>query len=104
MFSTIRVPEGHKVYDLRRDGEALPQEALNEGISCEPANWRDLFLRDVYTDDAGNGFCLEYRPACKRLHACIYLVHPVQTEEDAENEPFTHTLEEKAAMEEPYEY
>ena len=101
MPSLIRIPEGWNVLDLRRDGEALLQEALRNGINCAPANWRDTYGRPVYRDERGNLFALERRtgrPSDGR-YACIYLVHPVETEEDDELEPFVHTLDE---MEEAY--
>ena len=91
MRSAIRISEGWSVLDLRHDSEALPQEALCSGITCTPANWRDIFGRAVYRDERGNEFCVERRDG---LYPCFYLVQPVETEEDAEQEPFLHTLEE----------
>lgn len=98
MPSCIRIPEGWGVLDLRHDGEALPQEAIRNGIACTPANWRDVFGRPVYRDERGNEFCVERRPAGGSLHVSyVYLVSPVETKEDAEQEPFTHTLDEMEA-------
>ena len=91
MRSAIRISEGWSVLDLRHDGEALPQEALCSGIACAPANWRDVFGRTVFRDEHGNEFCIERRAG---RWPCLYLVHPVETEEDAEQEPFLHALEE----------
>lgn len=96
MPHSIRIPEGWGVLDLRHDGEALPQDALRSGIACVPANWRDVFGRAVYRDERGNLFAVERRegrPSDGR-YAFLYLVQPVETEEDAEQEPFLHTLEE----------
>ena len=90
--SIIRVPEGWKALDLRPDGTALPQESLQESIACTPANWRDVFGRLVYRDERGREFCVERRHG--GLYPCLYLVSPVETEEDAEQEPFVHTLDE----------
>ena len=95
MPSTIRIPEGWKALDLRPDGVAFPQEAISETIICTPANWRDAFGRAVYRDVHGSEFCVERRHG--GLYPCIYLVHPVETEEDAEQEPFVHTLDEMGA-------
>ena len=92
---SIRVPEGWGVLDLRHDGEALPQDAIREAIEATPANWRDIYGRLVYRDERGNEFCVERRHG--GLYPCIYLVKPVETEEDAEQEPFTHTLDEMEA-------
>ena len=95
---SISIPDGWGVLDMRDEGAALPQEALRSGIVCAPAGWRDVFGRAVYRDERGNEFCVERRagrPSDGR-YACIYLVHPVETEEDAEQEPFLHTLEEAA--------
>ena len=89
---SIRIPEGWSVLDLRHDGEAIPQEALRNGINCNPANWRDVFGRAVYRDERGNEFCVERRHG--GLYPCIYLCHPVETAENAEQEPFTHALDE----------
>jgi hypothetical protein len=91
MRSGIRIPEGWKAFDLRPDSTALPQESLQEGIACTPANWRDVYGRAVYRDERGNEFCVERRAG---RYACLYLIHPVETEEDAEQEPFVHTLDE----------
>lgn len=91
MPHSIRIPEGWKTLDLRPDGIAFPQDAIRDGIACTPANWRDVFGRAVYRDERGNEFCVERRTG---RYACLYLVHPVETEEDAEQEPFLHTLEE----------
>lgn len=93
--STIRIPEGWGVLDMRDECTALPQEALRSGIACTSANWRDVFGRPVYRDERGNEFCVERRHG--GLYPCIYLCHPVETEEDAEQEPFTHTLDEMEA-------
>ena len=96
---SIRIPDGWGVLDLRQDGEALPQEALRSGIACDPANWRDVFGRAVYRDKRGNLFAVERRagrPSDGR-YAFLYLVQPVETEEDAEQEPFLHTLDEMEA-------
>jgi len=92
--SNIRIPEGWDALDLRHDGEALPQDAIRNGIACVPANWRDIYGRLVYRDERGNEFCVERRYG---LYPCFYLVQPVETEEDAEQEPFTHTLDEMEA-------
>jgi len=92
---SIRIPEGWGVLDMRGEGTALPQDALRGCIDCTPANWRDVFGRAVYRDGRGNGFCVERRHG--GLYPCIYLVQPVETEEDAEQEPFTHTLDEMEA-------
>ena len=93
--STIRIPEGWGVLDLRHDGEALPPDAIREAIEATPANWRDIFGRAVYRDERGHEFCVERRHAGGSLHVSYaYLVCPVETEEDAEQEPFLHTLEE----------
>lgn len=92
---SIRIPDGWGVLDLRHDDEALPQEAIRNGIACAPANWRDAFGRAVYRDEQGNGFCVERRHG--GFYPCIYLVQPVETEDDAEQEPFTHTLDEMEA-------
>ncbi len=93
--STIRIPEGWGVLDMRDEGAALSQEAISESIACDPANWRDVFGRAVYRDKRGNEFCVERRPAGGSLPVSyVYLVRPVETEEDAEQEPFLHTLEE----------
>ena len=98
MRSNIRISEGWSVLDLRHDGEALPQEALCSDITCTPANWRDVFGRAVYRDERGNEFCVERRPAGGSLPVSYaYLVRPVETEEDVEQEPFTHTLDEMEA-------
>ena len=94
MRSTIRIPEGWGVFDMRDEGTALPQEAIRSGIACTPANWRDVFGRAVYRDEHENEFCVERRHG--GLSPCIYLCHPVETAEDAEREPFLHTLEEAA--------
>ena len=99
MRSLIRIPEGWNILDLRHDGEAIPQEALRNGINCAPANWRDIYGRPVYRDERGNLFALERRagrPSDGR-YACVYLVSPIETEEDAEQEPFAHTLDEMEA-------
>lgn len=99
MRSTMRIPEGCGVLDMRGEGTALPQEALRNGIACTPANWRDVFGRAVYRDERGNEFCVERRagrPSDGR-YAFLYLVQPVETEEDAEQEPFLHTLDEMEA-------
>ena len=93
--SIIRIPEGWKALDLRSDGIAFPQEAISGAIACTSANWRDIFGRAVYRDEQGNGFCVERRHG--GLYPCIYLCHPVETAEDAEQEPFTHTLDEMEA-------
>lgn len=90
--SPIRIPEGYQVLDLRPDGIALPQTSFYDVIACIPSNWRDLYGRAVYSDERGNEFCVERRHG--GLYPCIYLVHPVETEEDAEQEPFVHTLDE----------
>jgi len=89
---SIRIPDGWDALDLRPYGIAFLQDALCGGITCTPANWRDVFGRAVYRDGRGNGFCVERRHG--GLYPCIYLVQPVETEEDAEQEPFTHTLDE----------
>ena len=95
---SIRIPEGWGVLDLRPDGIAFPQEAISESIACAPANWRDVFGRAVYRDKRGNEFCVERRPAGGSLPVSyVYLVSPVETKEDAEQEPFTHTLDEMEA-------
>ena len=96
MRSSIRIPEGWGTLDMRDEDVALPQEALREAIMATPANWRDVFGRAVYRDENGNEFCIERRagrPSDGR-YACLYLVRPVETEEDAEREPFIHTLDE----------
>lgn len=93
--SPIRIPKGWDVLDLRHDGEALPQEDIRGCIDCTSANWRDAFGRAVYRDERGNEFCVERRHG--GLYPCIYLCHPVETAEDAEQEPFTHTLDEMEA-------
>ena len=93
---SIRIPKGWGVLDMRDEGTALPLDALRGCIDCTPANWRDVFGRAVYRDERGNLFAVERRagrPSDVR-YACIYLVQPVETEEDAEQEPFLHTLEE----------
>lgn len=93
---SIRIPEGWGVLDMRDEGTAIPQDAIRNGIACVPANWRDVFGRAVYRDERGHEFCVERRagrPSDGR-YACIYLVQPVETEEDAEQEPFLHALEE----------
>ena len=95
MPSCIRIPEDWKALDLRSDGIAFPQEAISEAIACTPANWQDVFGRAVYRDERGNEFCVERRHG--GLYPCIYLCHPVETAEDAEQEPFTHTLDEMEA-------
>ena len=92
---SIRIPKGWGVLDMRGEGTALPQDALRGCIDCTPANWRDVFGRAVYRDGRGHGFCVERMHG--GLHPCIYLVQPVETEEDAEQEPFTHTLDEMEA-------
>ena len=95
MRSAIRISEGWSVLDLRHDGEALPQDAIRNGIACVPANWRDIYARLVYRDERGHEFCVERRPAGGSLPVSyVYLVRPVETEEDVEQEPFLHTLEE----------
>lgn len=95
---SIRIPEGWKALDLRPDGIAFPQEAISEAIVGTPANWRDVFGRAVYRDERGNPFVLERKPAGGSLPVpFVYLVSPVETEEDAEQEPFTHTLDEMEA-------
>ena len=95
MPSCIRIPEDWKALDLRPDGIALPQEAISESIACTPANWRDAFGRAVYRDERGTLFAVERKPAGGSLPVSyIYLVSPVETEEDAEQEPFVHTLDE----------
>ena len=91
MRSSIRIPEGWDVLDLRSYGIAFLQDAIRNGIVCTPVNWRDVFGRAVYRDERGNDFCVERRDG---LYPCLYLVHPVETEEDAEQEPFTHTIDE----------
>jgi hypothetical protein len=92
---SIRIPEGWGVFDLRHDDEALPQDAIRDCIDCTSANWRDVFGRAVYRDERGHEFCVERRPAGGSLPVSyVYLVHPVETEEDAVQEPFLHTLEE----------
>jgi len=94
--STIRVPKGWGVLDMRDEGIAIPQEALRDGIACTSANWRDIYNRPVYSDKRGNLFALERRegrPSDGR-YAYIYLVHPVETEEDEEHEPFIHYKDE----------
>ena len=99
MRSTIRIPEGWGVLDMRDECTALPQEALRSGITCAPANWRDVFGRPVYRDERGNLFAVERRegrPSDGR-YAFLYLVQPVEAEEDAEQEPFAHTLDEMEA-------
>lgn len=94
--STIRIPEGWKALDLRSDGIAFPQEAISGAIACTSANWRDIFGRAVYRDERGNEFCVERRHAGGSLPVSyVHLVRPVETEEDAEQEPFTHTLDER---------
>lgn len=93
--NNIRVSEGWVVLDLRHDGEALPQDAISKAIACTSADWRDVFGRPVYRDERGNEFCVERRHG--GLYPCIYLCHPVETAEDAEQEPFTHTLDEMEA-------
>ena len=93
---SIRIPQGWGVLDMRNEDAALPQDALRNGIDCARANWRDIYDRAVYRDDRGNEFCIERRagrPSDGR-YACLYLVHPVETEEDDEQEPFVHTLDE----------
>jgi len=100
MRSTIRIPEGWGVLDMRDEGAALPQDAIHSGIACTPAGWRDVFGRPVYRDERGNLFAVERRagrPSDGR-YAFLYLVQPVETEEDAEQEPFLHTLEEVEAV------
>jgi hypothetical protein len=92
MRSSIRIPEGWGTIDMRDEDVALPQEALRNSIACTPANWRDIYGRAVYRDERGNLFALERRegrPSDGR-YACVYLVHPVETEEDEEHEPFIH--------------
>ena len=89
---SIRVTEGWGVLDLRHDGEALPPDAIREAIEATPANWRDIYDRLVYRDERGHEFCVERRHG--GLCPCIYLCHPVETAEDAEQEPFIHTLDE----------
>jgi len=91
---SIRIPDGWGVLDLRHEDEALPQEAIRGCIDCTSANWRDIYGRLVYRDERGNEFCVERRDG---LYPCFYLVQPVETEEDAEQEPFTHTLDEMEA-------
>ena len=93
--SHIRIPEGWGVLDLRPDDEAIPQTSFYDVIACSPANWRDIYGRPVYRDERGSEFCVERRHG--GLYPCIYLVTPVETEEDAEQEPFTHTLDEMEA-------
>ena len=95
MRSSIRIPEGWGVLDMRDEDAALPQEALREAIMATPANWRDIYGRAVYRDQHGCEFCVERRPAGGSLPVSyVYLVHPVETEEDDEQEPFVHTLDE----------
>ena len=99
MRSNIRIPKGWGFLDMRDEGTALPQDALREAIVAAPANWRDIFGRAVYRDERGNEFCIERRagrPSDGR-YAFLYLVQPVETEEDAEQEPFAHTLDEMEA-------
>lgn len=91
MPHSIRIPEGWKALDLRPDGIAFPQDAIRDCITCASANWRDVFGRAVYRDEHGHEFCVERRAG---RWPCLYLVHPVETEEDAEQEPFLHALEE----------
>ena len=99
MRSNIRIPKGWGFLDMRDEGTALPQDAFREAIMATPANWRDVFGRAVYRDERGNEFCVERRPAGGSLPVSyVYLVHPVETEEDAEQEPFTHTLDEMEAV------
>jgi hypothetical protein len=94
---SIRIPEGWGVLDMRAEGTALPQDAIRNGIACTPANWCDIYGRAVYRDGRGNEFCVERRPAGGSLPVSyVYLVRPVETEDDAEQEPFLHTLEEAA--------
>ena len=104
MRSFIRVPEGTRVLDQRHEGVTLPQESIRKGISCAPANWRDLFDRAIYRDEYGNPFVLEYRQAGGGLPAYIYVLDPVETEEHAEREPFTHTIDEMEALKERDDY
>jgi hypothetical protein len=92
---SIRIPEGWGFLDMRDEGTAIPQDAIRNGIDCTSANWRDIYGRLVYRDERGNEFCVERRHG--GLYPCIYLVQPVETEEDAEQEPFTHTLDEMEA-------
>lgn len=88
---SIRTPEGWGVLDMREEYAALPQDTLCNGIDCARANWRDIYGRAVYRDQRGYEFCVERRDG---LYPCFYLVQPVETEEDAEQEPFVHTLDE----------
>ena len=91
--SAIRVPDGFMAIDLRPDGTALPQECIRLAIACTPANWRDVYGRAVYVDELGHEFALERRH--RGLYPCLYLVHPVETEEDDEGELFLHYREEE---------
>ena len=93
---SIRIPKGWDVLDLRDEGTALPQDVIREAIVATPANWRDIYGRAVYRDEWGNEFCVERRQG--GLYPCIYLCYPVETAEDAEQEPFTHTLDEMEAV------
>jgi hypothetical protein len=84
---------------MRDESAAIPKDAIRDCIACTSAGWRDVFGRAVYRDGRGNLFAVERRagrPSDGR-YACIYLVQPVETEEDAEQEPFTHTLDEMEA-------